>query len=195
MAAEVAAALRISQGLAGSRLRYARAMRERLPKVGEVFAAGDIDYRTFQTIVYRTDLITDDESWPPWMRQLAVNVTRWPSLTQGRLAAAGGQDRGPRRRGCGAPAHASARPTGRSGSGMTRRHLRDPRPPAQPRRPGPGQAVGCVGGHGVCPRSAHPRATPRRCPGRAGRRRAIGWAVAVGAPTARPATGPPPRRW
>jgi hypothetical protein len=33
VAAELAAELRISQGLAGSRLRYARAMRERLPKV------------------------------------------------------------------------------------------------------------------------------------------------------------------
>src|SRR5208283_4870628 len=45
VAAEVGAALRISQGLAGSRLRYARAMRERLPKVAEVFKAGYIDYR------------------------------------------------------------------------------------------------------------------------------------------------------
>ena len=44
VAAEVAAGLRISQGLAGDRLRYARAMRERLPKVAEVFAAGDIDF-------------------------------------------------------------------------------------------------------------------------------------------------------
>ena len=38
-------------------------------KVGEVFAAGEIDYRTFATIVYRTDLITDDRRcWPAWMR-------------------------------------------------------------------------------------------------------------------------------
>src|ERR1700761_8518980 len=44
VAAEVGAALRISQGLAASRVRYARAMRERLPKVGELFTAGDIDY-------------------------------------------------------------------------------------------------------------------------------------------------------
>uniref|UniRef100_UPI00061A98AF DUF222 domain-containing protein n=1 Tax=Mycobacterium sp. UM_Kg27 TaxID=1545693 RepID=UPI00061A98AF len=35
VAAEVAAALRISQGLAASRLHYARAMRERLPQVAE----------------------------------------------------------------------------------------------------------------------------------------------------------------
>ena len=37
VAAEVGAALRISQGRAASRLRYARAMRERLPQVAEVF--------------------------------------------------------------------------------------------------------------------------------------------------------------
>jgi len=65
--AELAAALRISQGLAGSRLRYARAMRERLPKVAELFKAGDSDYRTFQTIVYRTDLSPTVEYWRRWM--------------------------------------------------------------------------------------------------------------------------------
>jgi hypothetical protein len=86
VAAEVAAALRISQGLAGSRLRYARAMRERLPKVGEVFAAGEIDLRMFQTIVYRTDLITDPDILATVDDQLAANVTRWPSMTRGRLA-------------------------------------------------------------------------------------------------------------
>lgn len=36
-------------------------MRERLPKVGQVFAAGEIDYHMFQTLVYRTDLITDPQ--------------------------------------------------------------------------------------------------------------------------------------
>jgi hypothetical protein len=86
VAAEVAAALRISQGLAGSRLRYARAMRERLPRVAEVFKAGDIDFRMFATIVYRTDLITDDEVLAAVDEQLAVNVARWPSMTRARLA-------------------------------------------------------------------------------------------------------------
>jgi hypothetical protein len=84
--AELAAALRISQGLAASRLRYARAMHERLPKTAEVFKAGDIDYRTFQTIVYRTDLLTDDEVLARVDAELAVNVPRWPSMTHGRLA-------------------------------------------------------------------------------------------------------------
>ncbi|WP_156767136.1 DUF222 domain-containing protein, partial [Mycobacterium sp. E796] len=87
VAAEVGAALRISQGLAASRLRYARAMRERLPKVGEVFRAGDIDFRLFQTIVYRTDLIEDPEVLARVDAQLAANVARWPSMSRGRLAA------------------------------------------------------------------------------------------------------------
>jgi hypothetical protein len=87
VAAEVAAALRISQGLAASRLRYARAMRERLPMVGEVFKAGDIDYRMFQTLVFRTDLIEDPEVLAGVDAVLAANVARWPSMSRGRLAA------------------------------------------------------------------------------------------------------------
>jgi hypothetical protein len=84
--AEVAAALRVSQALAGSRLRYARAMRERLPKVGEVFRAGDIDFRIFATIVYRTDLITDPDVLAAVDAKLAANVARWPSMTRARMA-------------------------------------------------------------------------------------------------------------
>jgi Domain of unknown function (DUF222) len=84
--AEVAAAFRISQGMAGSYLRYALAMRERLPQVAAVFRAGDIDYRLFQTIVYRTDLITDAELLARVDAELAVKVARWPSMTRGQLA-------------------------------------------------------------------------------------------------------------
>jgi hypothetical protein len=86
VAAEVGAALRISQRLAMSRLEHARAMRERVPLVGEVFQAGDIDCRAFQTIVYRTDLITDPDVLAAVDAQLAIQVPRWPSLTRGRLA-------------------------------------------------------------------------------------------------------------
>ncbi|OBH29271.1 HNH endonuclease signature motif containing protein [Mycobacterium sp. E1319] len=88
VAAEVAAALRISPGLAASKVRYARAMRERLPGVAAVFLAGDIDCSTFQTVVFRTDLITDAEVLAVVDAQLAARVGRWPSLTRGRLAAA-----------------------------------------------------------------------------------------------------------
>jgi Domain of unknown function (DUF222) len=43
--AEVAAALNITQALAASYLYYSRAMRMRLPRVGALLQAGDIDYR------------------------------------------------------------------------------------------------------------------------------------------------------
>jgi hypothetical protein len=86
VAAEVAAALRISQALAGSRLRLARAMRERLRMVGKVFAAGDIDFRMFATIVYRTDLITEPDVLATVDARLAIAVPRWPSMTRARLA-------------------------------------------------------------------------------------------------------------
>ncbi|MCV7091154.1 HNH endonuclease signature motif containing protein [Mycobacterium interjectum] len=84
--AEIAAALRVSQGLAASRLHYARALCERLPRVAEVFRAGDIDFRMFQTIVFRTDLIVDDDVLAGVDATLAANVGRWPSMSRGRLA-------------------------------------------------------------------------------------------------------------
>jgi Domain of unknown function (DUF222) len=40
----------------------------------------------FQTLVYRTDLITDDEVLAAVDKELAVQVLRWPSMTRGRLA-------------------------------------------------------------------------------------------------------------
>ncbi len=85
--AEVAAKLRISVSMANSYIYYARAMNERLPKVAEVFAEGEIDFRTFQTIVYRTDLIKDEDSLAVVDAQVAERARRWPSMTQGRLSA------------------------------------------------------------------------------------------------------------
>lgn len=81
VSAEVAAELRISQGLAASRIGYARAMRERLPEVGAVFRAGGLDFRLFATIVYRTDLITDPDVLAAVDAELAIKVPRWPSMT------------------------------------------------------------------------------------------------------------------
>ena len=84
--AEVAAGFRTSLGMAGSFLRYALAMRERLPQVAAVFRGGNIDYRLFQTMVFRTDLITDPAVLATVDAELAVRASRWPSMTQGRLA-------------------------------------------------------------------------------------------------------------
>ena len=85
--AEVAAAFRTSLGMAGSFMRYALAMRERLSRVAAVFRAGDIDYRLFQTMVFRTDLITDAAVLATVDAELAVRASRWPSMTQGLQAA------------------------------------------------------------------------------------------------------------
>ena len=78
VAVEVGAALRISHAMAETKLRYARALRERLPKVGALFKAGDIDYRAFQTMVFHTDLITDTDVLASVDAELSVKVPLWP---------------------------------------------------------------------------------------------------------------------
>ena len=83
--AEIAAALRISQGLATYRVGDAIAMRTRLPQVGRVFLAGDIDYLIFQALVSRTDLITDKDILAAVDAELSLAVARWPSLSRGQL--------------------------------------------------------------------------------------------------------------
>jgi hypothetical protein len=50
-----------------------------------VFAAGNIDYRSFQTIVYRTDLITDLDTLATVDGQLASRAARWSGLSQAKL--------------------------------------------------------------------------------------------------------------
>src|ERR1700733_4556781 len=87
VAAQVAAAQQCSIAMASSYLRYAMALRDRLPKVGKAFQAGEIDYRAFQTVVFRTDLITDADALARVDTLLAVRLSRFPSLTRGRLGA------------------------------------------------------------------------------------------------------------
>ena len=83
--AELAAALRITLGKAGSFMSYGIAMR-RLPAVATVFTAGDIDLQTFATIVYRTELITDQAVIAEVDACIAVWAPRWLTLGRGRLA-------------------------------------------------------------------------------------------------------------
>jgi len=82
--AEIAAALRISLGKAGSYISYGLAMR-RLPAVAAVFAAGDIDMASFQTVVYRTELVTDEAARTEIDTRIAAWAARWPSMSRGRL--------------------------------------------------------------------------------------------------------------
>jgi hypothetical protein len=87
VAAQVAAALECSIAMGSSYVRYAMALRDRLPEVGKAFQDGDIDYRSFQTVVFRTELITDADALARVDALLAVRLSRCPSLTRGRLAA------------------------------------------------------------------------------------------------------------
>ena len=58
----MAAAHNVSLGVASHQLIIAQALRERLPRVAEVFAAGQISYRLVNSIVARTRLIKDPEA-------------------------------------------------------------------------------------------------------------------------------------
>jgi hypothetical protein len=81
VAAEVAAVHNVSLGVASHQLTIARALRERLPRVAEVFAAGQISYRLVNAIVYRTALITDPDAQAKVDTELAAAVVGWGSLS------------------------------------------------------------------------------------------------------------------
>lgn len=83
--AEVAAALRISRGRAAGRLRYAIALRERLPRVAEVFARGDIDFRVMAALVFRSELIEDAELIARLDAAVARHAQGWLRLSGPKL--------------------------------------------------------------------------------------------------------------
>ncbi len=77
VAAEVAAAQGISRGRAAGQLRYGLALAERLPKLGALFAAGDVDLRVISAVVFRTELMTDDAALTRLDGWLARHASRW----------------------------------------------------------------------------------------------------------------------
>ena len=81
VAAEVAAAQNVSLGVASHQLMVAMALRERLARVAEVFAAGQISYRLVSAIGYRTALITDPDALAKVDTELAAAVAGWGSLS------------------------------------------------------------------------------------------------------------------
>jgi len=84
--AEVAAALRTSRGRAAARLHYAIAMRERLPRVAEVFLEGAIDFRLMAALVYRTELVEDPEVIAKLDAAVARNAPWWMRLSAPKAA-------------------------------------------------------------------------------------------------------------
>jgi hypothetical protein len=83
--AEVSAALGISRGRARGRLRYAIALRERLPRVAEVFAHGDIDFRLMAAVVYRTELVEDPVLVAKLDAAVAKHASKWMRLSEPKL--------------------------------------------------------------------------------------------------------------
>jgi Domain of unknown function (DUF222) len=77
VAAEVAAAQGISRGRAAGQLRYGLALAERLPKLGALFAAGEVDFRVISAVVFRTELMIDDAALTRLDGWLARDASRW----------------------------------------------------------------------------------------------------------------------
>ena len=84
VAAEVSAAQNVSRGRAGTQIRYALALRECLPRVAAVFAAGDIDFRMVTTIINRTSTV-DAALIAKLDAALAAVVARWMKLSGPKL--------------------------------------------------------------------------------------------------------------
>jgi hypothetical protein len=83
--AEVAAALGVSRGRARARLRYAIALRERLPRVAEVFMRGLIDFRLMAAVVSRTDLVEDPALIAKLDAVVARHAPNWMRLSEPKL--------------------------------------------------------------------------------------------------------------
>ncbi|GJF12257.1 hypothetical protein NGTWS0302_33350 [Mycolicibacterium cyprinidarum] len=87
VAAEISAALNISAGWAADYVLHARCLREELPTVGAVFAAGSIDYSTFRLVASRTSLIEDPEVMTTVDTEVAAALVRWRSLSRAMVRA------------------------------------------------------------------------------------------------------------
>ncbi len=81
VAAEVAAAHTVSLGVASHQLMMAMALRERLPRVAEVFHTGAIGLRLVQAIVHRTALIADPQARAKVDVELAAVVSGWGAMS------------------------------------------------------------------------------------------------------------------
>ncbi|HEY9303291.1 MAG TPA: HNH endonuclease signature motif containing protein [Mycobacterium sp.] len=83
--AEVAAALGISRGRTRGLLRYAIALRERLPRIADVFAQGLIDFRLMAAVVSRTELVEDAELVAELAAAIARHAPKWMRLSEPKL--------------------------------------------------------------------------------------------------------------
>jgi hypothetical protein len=88
MAAEVGAAQAITHGMASGQMYLSVALRDRLPRVGALFADGTISARLASAIVWRTDLIKDPEVLRLVDKTLAEDAVRFGPLSVNKTAQA-----------------------------------------------------------------------------------------------------------
>lgn len=88
LAAEVAAALGVSHGIASGQMHLGVALRDRLPKVAAVFAEGMLSARLVAAIVWRTDLIKDSAALELADKTLAEEAIRFGPLSVAKTEAA-----------------------------------------------------------------------------------------------------------
>lgn len=85
VACEISAAYGVSLGVASHQLLVATALRERLPRLDEVFHAGQVAFRLVETMVYRTALITAPEIQAKVDVEVAAAVAGWGRLSQAKI--------------------------------------------------------------------------------------------------------------
>ncbi|MFB1298166.1 DUF222 domain-containing protein [Mycobacterium sp. pW049] len=85
VSAEVAAAQGVSMGVASNELLDAWALRERLPRVSEVFASGAISYRHARAVVKRTKLVKDSNALAKIDTEIAAQIAGWGTLSKAKL--------------------------------------------------------------------------------------------------------------
>jgi hypothetical protein len=88
VAAEVGAELGINRARASAQMNYGLALLERLPRLGEAFSRGEVDFRVIAVAVFRTALITDPAILAEIDARLACKTPQWNTLSRGRIAEA-----------------------------------------------------------------------------------------------------------
>lgn len=80
-AAEVASALHLSHGKASGQMYLGTALRDRLPRVAEAFAEGQLSAQVVAAIAWHTQLVTDTETMALIDKSLARDAVRYGPLS------------------------------------------------------------------------------------------------------------------
>lgn len=81
-AAEVGAAQNVSLGVASHQLLVGVDLRDRMPRMAEVFAAGAISYRLVEIVLARTRLVRDPEVMAKIDAEVAAQIAGWTTLSK-----------------------------------------------------------------------------------------------------------------